>query len=284
VLWRPLDRHIRKTRADSLEMKYSVFLEINPDGRTLAHVLELAGCISRADSRQEALQRLPGLIHEYHAWLRGHGEATPAEDVAIDLQIAGESSGYGPFDPGNAAALLPDDPQPVARDELEYYLALAAYGRADLLGLLCRETPAALGTDGSPLPELPDDLLDWQPAPHSFSLRRVLRHIGNAEEWYVSRLVSPETLPAEWEHDEDLPLLQFLAMERRTAVDRLRRLTDDELSRVVYPSQWTDHPEEPWTARKALRRLIEHEREHTAQVREILAARRGMLDHHKPDP
>lgn len=125
---------------------------------------------------------------------------------------------------------------------------------------------------------------DAQPAPHAFSLRRVLRHIGNAEEWYVSRLVGPETLPAEWEHDENLPLLQFLALERRTVVDRLRRLTDDELSRVVYPSQWTDHPEEPWTARKALRRLIEHEREHTAQVREILVARRGLLDQRQPDP
>ncbi len=31
-------------------------------------------------------------------------------------------------------------------------------------------------------------------------------HIGNAEEWYVSRLVPAETLPAEWAHDDTMPI------------------------------------------------------------------------------
>ena len=36
-------------------------------------------------------------------------------------------------------------------------------------------------------------------------------------------------------------------------------------------TRWTDHPSEPWTARKALRHLLEHEREHTAHIVEVLA-------------
>ncbi len=239
---------------------YPVYLETADDGLCMAHVLDLPGCIIRAPTRDEALHRLPAAIADYHTWLRRHGEPAPPADDPVALQVAGESTGFGPFDPGNAAALFPPDREPITPEEMEYYFRLMAHARADLLALV----------EG-----LPDDLLDWQPSPESFTLRRILRHIGNAEEWYVSRLVPPDTLPPEWEHDEDLPLLDFLEMERRTAVARLRQLTDEERSGVFYPTVWTDHPDEPWTARKALRRFLEHEREHTAQVREVLAARKG---------
>jgi len=127
---------------------------------------------------------------------------------------------------------------------------------------------------------LSDEILDWKASQASMSIREILRHIGNAEEWYVSRLVNPETLPPEWEHDKDLAILEFLEMERRTALDRLRRLTDRELADVFYPTHWTNHPDEPWTARKALRRFLEHEREHTAHAREtliILESKEGVL-------
>jgi uncharacterized damage-inducible protein DinB len=145
---------------------------------------------------------------------------------------------------------------------MERLLRLLAHSRADLLALV---------------QPLPDEFLDWQPDPGAHSLRRVLRHVGNAEEWYVSRLVPPETLPPEWEHDKDLAPFEFLEMERRTAIARLRQLTEEERSGVFCPSAWTRHPEEAWTARKVLRRFLEHEREHTGQAREILAARRRWL-------
>ncbi len=241
---------------------YPVYLEIADDGRCMAHVLGLPGCIVRAPSRDEALRRLPEAIRNYHAWLRRHGEPAPPEEEPIEIEIVGESSGFGPFDPGDAAALFPPDREPVTPEEMEHRFRLMAYTRADLLALV---------------QALPDDLLDWQSDPQSFSIRRLLRHIGNAEEWYVSRLVPLDTLPPEWEHDEELPIFEFLEMERRTALARLRQLTEEERSGVFYPTHWTQHPEEPWTARKALRRFLEHEREHTAQARQILAARRRHL-------
>jgi uncharacterized damage-inducible protein DinB/predicted RNase H-like HicB family nuclease len=242
--------------------RYPVHLEITDDGRCMAHVLDLPGCIARASSRDEALRQLPEAIRGYHGWLRRHGETAPPEDESIEVEIAGESLGLGPFDPGNAAALLPPDREPVAHEEMEHHFRLMAHTRTDLLALVR---------------DLADEVLDWQPDPQSFSIRRLVRHIGNAEEWYVSRLVPPETLPPEWEHDEELPIFEFLEMERRTTVARLRQLSDEERSGVFYPTRWTQHPEEPWTARKALRRFLEHEREHTAQVREILAAWRRHL-------
>ncbi|HSJ58851.1 MAG TPA: DinB family protein, partial [Anaerolineae bacterium] len=53
--------------------------------------------------------------------------------------------------------------------------------------------------------------------------------------------------------------------------------TDGELTGVFHPTVWTRHPDEAWTARKALRRFLEHELEHTRQVRQVLDARRAAL-------
>ncbi len=239
--------------------RYPVYLEMADDGRCMAHVLDLPGCIARAPSREEALSRVGAAIRETHAWLRRHGEPALPADEPIEIEVAGESTGFGPFDPRSAAALFPPDREPITLEEMEQTFSLMTHARADLLALVR---------------DLPDDVLDWQPDSQSFNISRLLRHVGNAEEWYVSRLVPPETLPPEWEHDENLPIFEFLEMERYTAIARLRQLTERERSDVFYPVGWTDHPEEPWTARKALRRFLEHEREHTAQVREILAARR----------
>jgi uncharacterized damage-inducible protein DinB/predicted RNase H-like HicB family nuclease len=238
---------------------YSVYLEIDSENHCMAHMLDLPGCIARAVGREEALRKLHASIYDYHAWVDGHGELIPAPEGPIEVEVVEESTGLGPFDPGDAAALFSPDRKPLAREEMEGYFRLMAYSRADLLELVCN---------------LPDEVLDWKPKPESFTIRSLLRHIGNAEEWYVSRLMPPETLPPEWEHDEALPVFEFLEMERRTALDCLRRLTEPELGEVFCPAHWTQHPEEPWTARKALRRFLEHEREHTGQVVEILAGYR----------
>jgi uncharacterized damage-inducible protein DinB/predicted RNase H-like HicB family nuclease len=242
--------------------RYPVYLEIARDGLTMAHVHDLPGCAVRASTPDEALRRAPEAVREYCTWLRRHGEPLPSEEELIDVEVAGESTGFGPFDPGDAAALFPPDREPITPEEMECLFRLMAYARSNLLAMVR---------------DLPDDVLDWQPDSQSFSVRRLLRHIGNAEEWYVSRLVPPETLPPEWERDEDLPIFGFLEMERRTAVARLRQLTQEERSGVFRPMHWTDHPEELWTARKALRRFLEHEREHTAQVRETLTIHRRHL-------
>jgi uncharacterized damage-inducible protein DinB/predicted RNase H-like HicB family nuclease len=245
--------------------RYAVYLETHDDGRCMVHVPALPGCITRELTRDEALRRLPDAVRDYCAWLRRHGEPAPSDDEPVEFDIAGESTGYGPFDPRSAAALFSPDREPVTPEQMEDHFRLMAHSRADLLALVR---------------DLPDEVLDWQPEPESFTIRRLLRHVGNAEEWYVSRLVPAETLPPEWEHDEGLPILEFLEMERRTALARMRQLTGEERAEVHYPTGWTDHPEEPWTARKALRRFLEHEREHTAQAREILAAwRRRLLAH-----
>ncbi len=241
-------------------LRCEVYLEIGLGGECMAHPPALPGCVTRAAGREAALAALPAAVGEHLAWLRHHGEPAPDLPAVPRFEVVGVSSGYGPFSRGDRAALFPPDRTPLGRDELEVYIRLGGYARADLLALVG---------------DLAAETLDWRRGAKAMSIRQILRHVGNAEQWYVSRLVDPETLPPEWDHDDVLPLDEFLAMERRTATERLRQLTDRELAAVAYPARWTGHPDEPWTARKALRRLLEHELEHTRHVRAVLAARRA---------
>lgn len=234
---------------------YAVYVETDEAGRVMAHVPSLPGCIVRGDVLDRVSESVPAVIREYTAWLEGHGVAVPPENEPVEVETTECVEGVGPFNPGDVAALFPPDEASLTPEGVQRYLHLMAFSRADLLVLVS---------------DLPDALLDWQADADSLSLRRLLRHVGNAEEWYVSRIVNPDTLPQEWKHDGDMPILEFLEMERRTAVERLRELTEAERTEVVRCARWTEHPEEPWTARKVLRRFLEHEREHTAQARQIL--------------
>jgi predicted RNase H-like HicB family nuclease/uncharacterized damage-inducible protein DinB len=238
---------------------WSVYLEIDGDGRCIGHVAELPGCFARADRRDEVEQQLPDAIRRFLAWLAAHGEPAPHWRDGDEIGIAGVTEGFGPFDPGDAAMLLPDECELLREDDLERAIRLAGYSRADLMAMVA---------------DLDDTTLDWKPSATTMSVREILRHIGNVEEWYLSRLVDPESLPPEWEHDDLLPIFAFLEMERRTVIESFRALPQEARGRVFYPTHWSRHSDEPWTARKALRRLLEHEREHLMQIREMLAQQR----------
>lgn len=235
--------------------RYAVYLEVGKGELCMAHVLELPGCFVRAASPTQALEALPAAIGEAIAWLRQHGEAAPEINDPLLPEVAEEVSPIGPFDPGDAAALFQPERQPISLEEMQPIFRLMGHARDDLLRLV---------------EDLPESVLNWQPDDGAFSLQRLLRHIGNAEEWYISRLLPPERLPPEWEHDDQLPILEFLSMERRTALELLSKLNEAERSGVFYPTHWAQHPGEAWTARKVMRRFLEHEREHTAQLRETL--------------
>ena len=240
---------------------YAVYLEVGAAGECMAHLLDLPGCFARAESQEKALAMLPNAIRAYHAWLREHDEETFEPTDPILLRVAETSTGFVPFWRGSRAARFAPDCVPMSRDEMEVYFRRAGYARGDLLALVRN---------------LSDEMLDRRANADAMGIREILRHVGNAEEWYVSRLVDPKTLPSEWANDQDLPIFEFLEMERRTALARLRQLTDEELGAVFYPAHFTKHPDEPWTARKALRRFLEHEREHIEHICQVRGvARKG---------
>ena len=77
--------------------------------------------------------------------------------------------------------------------------------------------------------------------------------MAEADLWYTDRL---KQWPA-------TPLFR-LAATRGVALERLRALGETERARV------TKHEGQDWTPRKVMRRMLEHEREHIAQLRRLV--------------
>jgi predicted RNase H-like HicB family nuclease/uncharacterized damage-inducible protein DinB len=224
--------------------RYRACLEVGEDGTCMAHVPELIGCFAVGSTREETLERLRGAISEYLAWLAGHGEAPvpSAESEEVEIEVVEEASAPGsyPRKPGEPVAFFAADQEPFSYHDLQTAVRLMEHARRDLLEFLRG---------------VPGDLLQWRPGPDEPSIAETLLHMAYVEASYLARLE---------EESQHSPFPQLAAI-RSWAYHRLGRLTEAELSRL------TTHRGEKWSARKVLRRFLEHDREHTAHIRSLLA-------------
>jgi len=106
--------------------------------------------------------------------------------------------------------------------------------------------------------KLPEEAFAWKPNEEALSVREILCHMAEADLWYTDRL-------RQW---PDAPLFR-LAATRGVALERLRALSARDLDLV------TVYEGEEWTPRKVMRRMLEHEREHIAQLRQLVEAYKG---------
>jgi predicted RNase H-like HicB family nuclease/uncharacterized damage-inducible protein DinB len=224
--------------------RYRACLEVGNNGACAAHVPELLGCFAVGSTREEALERLRGTISEYLAWLTKHGEApvASAESEGVEIEVVEQVSTAGdhPREEGEPAALFAADQEPISYHDLQTAVRLMEHARSDLLEFLR---------------DVPDDLLHWRPGPDGPSIAETLHHMAEVEADFLACL----------EEESQQPPFPQLAAVRSWAYHRLSRLTDAELSRL------TTHGGEKWSARKVLRRFLEHDWEHTAYVRSLLA-------------
>ena len=100
---------------------------------------------------------------------------------------------------------------------------------------------------------LPEQAFEWESGNDTPSIRDILCHVAESDLWYTDRL-------KQW---PEAPLFR-LAATRGVALERLRALSDKELGRV------TVHEGQEWTPRKVVRRMLEHEREHIAQLQQLI--------------
>ena len=119
---------------------------------------------------------------------------------------------------------------------------------------------------------LPDQVLDWEPPYRRFpswarwrTTRQILAHTANTEtHYYLPNIgIRPNILPA----TESEPWQAYLTRHREATLEALRTLkTSHDLVRVHF------YDDGAWSVRKALRRLVWHERLHTKSIRRIIKA------------
>jgi len=256
-------------------------LESDPAGVSMAHILALPGCITLEPSPDAALAALPAAVRDYAAWLTRHGEA-PDFDAEARIEVV-ERVPRGAYGSGGEMTLFAADRERADDAHIARILRLLEYSRADLLAAW-QAIPAAAR--------------ERAPAAGGRSPLGIIEHVRNADWWYLNRLRQDLTEP---NYDPDIQVHQHvfrvelhgrfepvtlfaaLAAIRAWLHDELPHLTEAERTHIFPPSRFpTDNPAEQWTARKALRRMLEHEREHTANLRQRLAQYRHEVESAPP--
>lgn len=129
----------------------------------------------------------------------------------------------------------------ISADEMEMLFRWMAISRQELVDLV---------------KSLPEETLDWRSDDDAASIHDILYGIAEADLWFTDRL-------RQWPESA----LFRLAAARGVALERLRALDKSDWSRI------TLHDGQKWTARKVIRRMLECEREHIHQIKELLAAK-----------
>jgi hypothetical protein len=225
---------------------YRVGLETR-GGNVTAWVLDLPGCRSISSSREETLSLVPIAIGEYLAWLDTH-HARPLN--------ASEPYGFEVVEQidVDAEACFEDDRQPVDAEELERGIRYIGFAHADLASLLR---------------PLPDTVLDWKPPATSVkidasyedvrTIRDMEAHVASALTFHLrgvghvtERVPSPDD-PKNLQHAYEVTIL------------RLRQLNAEERGAGSFRRE-TPRGAAEWSARKAMRRIINHVRFHTGEA------------------
>lgn len=234
-----------------MRLSFPVYLCRIEGAQWLAHVPDLFGCSCRAGSRESLLEALPAALDSHAEWLRAGGVPLPQP---VPWHVAGEVDATDPSGSPGRQRLFGSDRLELDQVWQELCLSCAGRNRLELRQLV---------------KGLPERVLDWKPpaTPRVYSVRETLRHIAHAEQWYMDRLWP-------WEARDPDGVMDLLAATREKVVQRIRSLSPVERTAVYCPDRQVKgalNPGELWTARKVLRRILEHEREHIGTIRALLS-------------
>jgi predicted RNase H-like HicB family nuclease len=226
-------------------MEVGVCLEVGPEAAG-AFVPSCPGCWVFGRNEESALEKAKGAISDWYAWMRSHGE--PVE-IPFTISVSANEVlhvSYNPAEAGKPEPLFWSEVLPVSTRDIKGFLRLLDYSRNDLLRLVS-------GFDA--------DLLRWKPKNGPRTIGNCLRHIAMAEWWYVTRL--DIGLPARFPRNT----FELLSYTRELAKRNLSHLSKEKRRRIFQPKIDPSPICNLWTARKVLRRFVDHERLHTEYIK-----------------
>jgi hypothetical protein len=198
-------------------------------------------------NQHDALRKAEAAVLEWHAWAQAHGEKIRSPSGIIpDTEVMRVD--YNPAEAGKPEPLFWSEVPPVSRGEIDRTLRLMSYSRDDLLRLCS-------GLDR--------EALEWMPKSEPRTISNCLRHIAFVEWWYITRLgiELPKKFPSN--------VFQFLQYTRELASENIERLSDRQFAGVFQPREDPSPICNLWTARKVIRRMVDHERLHYNYIRRI---------------
>jgi len=229
------------------ERTYDLYLESGPKRRkTMVHVLGLLGCIANGPTTEDALERTPEAIRRYLRFIAERGGRLDAEAPFRTLVVEHVTEGQW-LGNGDPTIMFGRDEVVPTKAEIASCAERFGWIRADtvsMVGGLEDEQLLAKPKVGRPIAGIVEHLVE----PTRFYLRNVLGPVEDLNE-----------VAAQMRRGGITPTEALAAMIEPTA-QRLISMTVEERSRRV------PHGAALWTARKMLRRLLEHEWEHHEEI------------------
>jgi predicted RNase H-like HicB family nuclease/uncharacterized damage-inducible protein DinB len=211
----------------------------------MVHVPALAGCIAVGPTTEQAMENARSAIRARLEFLRRHGEPV-ADPDPLELVVAEEDTTSGWL--GFGVGFFGPDREPIGADEAKRQVVWLTWSRDELVA-------AARAQPGTATAE---------PAGGGRTVASILLHAADAERGYLTSALGPvaglNAAVTAIERAGDEPW-EALARTRDIVIGRLAAMTDEERTAVVRRGK------DQQTARRMLRRMLEHEWEHTLELR-----------------
>ncbi len=232
-------------------MQIRVGMEQNNEGRDLAWALDYPGCFAYGKDSSEAVINLARELIVYDAWIEQHMGSSWVQLGDYDLRIVDTwqvftmNDHYELQDGAYAVnAWFREDWKPLTSQDIERGLQLLSWSREDLLDAI---------------DALTDEILDAAYPGERWSIRGILKHVANAEWWYLERL----NLTHEGHKRMPKDAVERLRWSRDQLIAALPELGGREL--VI------GREGEFWSPRKLLRRALWHEINHRQHIQKLLS-------------
>jgi len=232
-----------------MSSKIFVCLEVGPQA-TGAFVPDCPGCWVFGRTKERAIEKVKIAIIEWSEWLKKHEERISDITNKVEIEVTEMLCvDYNPTEAGKPEPLFWSEVLPVQRHDIERTIQLMEYSRKDLLNLLSN---------------ISDECLDWKPPGKPRTIRNCLKHIAYVEPWYINRLniEVPEDYPGD--------VLELLNYTRNIVLECLENFPERKMRGIFQPKKDRNPVCDLWTARKVLRRLVDHEKLHTKYIEKML--------------
>lgn len=232
-----------------MSTKISVCLEVGSES-TGAFAPSCPGCWVFGRTPESALRKVKVAVAEWFEWLEKHDEYLPTQTKEFEVEVAEMLTvNYNPAEAGKPEPLFWCEVLPVNRKDIARTIRLMKYSREDLL-----ERVSGLSSER----------LDWQPPNKPRTTRNCLRHIAHVEPWYITRL------NVNLRYKQVRNVFRLLDHTRKAVLNYLEKFPRKKMHGVFQPKKDQSPICNLWTARKVLRRLVDHERLHAKYIERAL--------------
>ena len=211
----------------------------------MVHILELLGCVANGPTTEIALEKTPGEIRRFLQFLHRRGEEVDLDQEIETVVVEHITEGIW-LGNGDPSIVFEPDLIPLELEEMELFIRRLEWMGQEMTSLL---------------ESLKEEELENKPE-RGRSLQSILDHILESEYSYMYAFGRPEGLPASGSivSKREGPILDWIVRVRAVEIEKLRSLSWEQRSEPFMHWKYTR------TARKVMRRMLEHQWEHLREI------------------